>query len=173
MATSLCAARLPTDNAMDAPKSLTDTSARKARRAALGQPHIAPLAAFVTRLRQAAGHADEVPDFDPFDGGVLAECLFLLEAPGGRAVGSGFVSRNNPDETAKNFFLLKRRKDPRGDRRGYQGVFTAPNGTPRVASSASSSRSRRPQSPTGNAAHRAPSAALRALRVSASQPDVA
>jgi hypothetical protein len=30
----------------------------------------------------------------------------LLEAPGGRAVGSGFVSRNNPDETAKNFFLL-------------------------------------------------------------------
>jgi uracil-DNA glycosylase len=93
-------------SAMDAPKSLADTSARKARRAALSQPHIAPLAAFVRRLRQAAGHAEDVPDFDPLDGGVLAECLFLLEAPGGRAVGSGFVSRNNPDETAKNFFLL-------------------------------------------------------------------
>lgn len=91
---------------MDAPKSLADTSARMARQAALSQPHIAPLAAFVRRLRQAAGHAEGVPDFDPLDGGVLAECLFLLEAPGGRAVGSGFVSRNNPDETAKNFFLL-------------------------------------------------------------------
>lgn len=47
-----------------------------------------------------------MPDFDPLDGGVHAEGLFLLEAPGGRAVGSGFVSRNNPDETAKNFFEL-------------------------------------------------------------------
>jgi uracil-DNA glycosylase len=91
---------------MDAPKSLADSSARKARLAALSQPHVAPLTAFVQRLRQVAGHADRVPDFDPLDGGVLAECLFLLEAPGGRAVGSGFVSRNNPDETAKNFFLL-------------------------------------------------------------------
>jgi uracil-DNA glycosylase len=47
-----------------------------------------------------------VPDFDPCDGGVEAECLFLLEAPGPKAVTSGFVSRNNPDETAKNFYLL-------------------------------------------------------------------
>ena len=29
-----------------------------------------------------------------------------LEAPGRRAIESGFVSRDNPDETAKNFFLL-------------------------------------------------------------------
>lgn len=91
---------------MDAPKSLADSSARKARLAALSQPHIAPLAAYVQRLRQAEGHAGRVPDFDPLDGGVLAECLFLLEAPGARAVSSGFISRNNPDETAKNFFLL-------------------------------------------------------------------
>ena len=91
---------------MDAPKTLADASARKARLAALSEPHIAPLTAFVKRLRQAAGHVEGVPEFDPLDGGVLAECLFLLEAPGGRAVGSGFVSRNNPDETAKNFFLL-------------------------------------------------------------------
>jgi hypothetical protein len=33
-----------------------------------------------------------------------AECLFLLEAPGGNAV--EFISRNNNDETAKNFFKL-------------------------------------------------------------------
>jgi len=29
-----------------------------------------------------------------------------LEAPGPRAVKTGFVSRSNPDETAKNFYLL-------------------------------------------------------------------
>ncbi|HEY7504677.1 MAG TPA: uracil-DNA glycosylase, partial [Gemmatimonadales bacterium] len=38
--------------------------------------------------------------------GIDADCLFLLEAPGPRAVESGFVSRNNPDETAKSFMLL-------------------------------------------------------------------
>jgi uracil-DNA glycosylase len=64
------------------------------------------LTAFVTRLRRGLPNANGVPDFDPLDGGVEAECLFLLEAPGGKAVGSGFVSRNNPDETAKNFFQL-------------------------------------------------------------------
>ena len=47
-----------------------------------------------------------MPFFDPLDGGVDAECLFLLEAPGPRAVRSGFVSRNNPDETAKNWYEL-------------------------------------------------------------------
>jgi uracil-DNA glycosylase len=47
-----------------------------------------------------------VPYFDPADGGEGAECLFVLEAPGARAVQSGFVSRDNPDETAKNFLLL-------------------------------------------------------------------
>jgi uracil-DNA glycosylase len=47
-----------------------------------------------------------IPDFDPWDGGVRAEVLYLLEAPGANAVKSGFISRNNPDESAKNFFLL-------------------------------------------------------------------
>jgi len=36
----------------------------------------------------------------------MAELLYLLEAPGAKAVRSGFISRNNPDETAKNFFEL-------------------------------------------------------------------
>ena len=49
---------------------------------------------------------DLVPYFDPADGGVAAEWLFLLEAPGPNAVTSGFVSRDNPDETAKNWFEL-------------------------------------------------------------------
>jgi uracil-DNA glycosylase len=48
----------------------------------------------------------DIPLFDPLDGGVNAECLFLLEAPGPKAVCTGFVSRNNPDETAKNLMLL-------------------------------------------------------------------
>ncbi len=47
-----------------------------------------------------------VPHFDPLDGGINARVLFLLEAPGAKAVASGFVSRNNPDETARNFFDL-------------------------------------------------------------------
>jgi hypothetical protein len=91
---------------VNAPKSLADASVPAARRAALSQPHKAPLVAFVEHLRGRCGQGRRVPDFDPLDGGVHAECLFLLEAPGGRAVASGFVSRDNPDETAKNFFLL-------------------------------------------------------------------
>jgi uracil-DNA glycosylase len=59
----------------------------------------------VELVRIESGEPD-VPYFDPLDGGIEAECLFLLEAPGPKAVLSGFVSRNNPDETAKNWFEL-------------------------------------------------------------------
>jgi hypothetical protein len=91
---------------MDVPKSLHDIDARKARGALLEAPHIAPLTRFVHQLRARMGSEYAIPYFDPLDGGIGAECLFLLEAPGPKAVDSGFVSRNNPDETAKNFFLL-------------------------------------------------------------------
>jgi len=47
-----------------------------------------------------------IPYFDPRDGGIDAELLLLLEAPGPKAVNSGFISRNNPDESAKNIFEL-------------------------------------------------------------------
>ena len=50
-----------------------------------------------------------IPYFDPWDGGVQAELLLLLEAPGPKAVSTGFISRNNPDETAKNLFELANR----------------------------------------------------------------
>ncbi|WP_366888266.1 uracil-DNA glycosylase [Rhodoferax sp.] len=51
-----------------------------------------------------------VPHFDPLDGGVRARCLLLLDSPGRRSadsgsttvVGTGFVSRDNPDPTADN-----------------------------------------------------------------------
>jgi len=42
-----------------------------------------------------------IPYFDPCDGGVNARVLFLLEAPGAKAVASGFISRNNPDPSAR------------------------------------------------------------------------
>lgn len=69
---------------------------------------MARLAAYVAALRREVGPTAAIPDFDPWDGGAKAELLFLLEAPGARAVRSGFISRNNPDETAKNFFELNR-----------------------------------------------------------------
>jgi hypothetical protein len=90
----------------DRPKLLGDAGARAARRAQLRDPHVAPLTEFVEKLRIEVGPESRIPDFDPWDGGTAAEVLFLLEAPGGRAVQSGFISRNNPDETARNFFEL-------------------------------------------------------------------
>jgi uracil-DNA glycosylase len=94
--------------ATDIPKSLGDPTARKERLAAIREEHVAPLNDFVDKVRSEKGLASEIPYFDPADGGCQARCLFLLEAPGPKAVASGFVSRNNPDETAKNFFLLNR-----------------------------------------------------------------
>jgi uracil-DNA glycosylase len=44
----------------------------------------------------------DVPNLDPNDGGVNARALFLLETPGPRAVGTGFISRDNPDPSARN-----------------------------------------------------------------------
>jgi uracil-DNA glycosylase len=100
--------RLPMIQVPDSPKLLSDPVARAARHAQLAEPHVAPLAAFVAALRNEAGPAAAIPDFDPWDGGATAELLYLLEAPGAKAVLSGFISRNNPDETAKNFFELNR-----------------------------------------------------------------
>ena len=90
----------------DRPKLLGDPAAVAARLNQLHEPHIAPLTRFVETLRREAGPSAAVPYFDPWDGGVAAEVLMLFEAPGPKAVKSGFISRNNPDETAKNFFEL-------------------------------------------------------------------
>jgi uracil-DNA glycosylase len=87
-------------------KTLRDPIVQQQRLAGLEQPHIASLTAFVRALREEVGPEYSIPYFDPADGGKDAEILFLLEAPGPRAVRSKFVSRNNPDETAKNFLLL-------------------------------------------------------------------
>lgn len=92
--------------AVDAPKTLASEAERAARTALLSRPHIEDLARFVERMRKAKGPSCRIPHFDPLDGGIAAQVLFLLEAPGPKAATSGFVSRNNPDETAKNFFQL-------------------------------------------------------------------
>ncbi|MBB2981412.1 MULTISPECIES: uracil-DNA glycosylase [Burkholderiaceae] len=94
---------------IDAPRTLRDPQAIAQRRAMLAEPHIAPLALYVQGLR--AQHPTwEFQDFDPLDGGVQADTLFLLEKPGpmtspnGKKQGSGFISRNNDDPTAEAVF---------------------------------------------------------------------
>jgi uracil-DNA glycosylase len=94
------------DTAVDAPKTLASKDECAVRHALLSQRHIESLARLVESMRKAKGSDYKIPDFDPLDGGIDAQVLFLLEAPGRKAVTSGFVSRNNPDETAKNFYLL-------------------------------------------------------------------
>jgi hypothetical protein len=87
----------------DLPKILGDPAVVQSRLSQVHEAHIFPLTHFVERLRFDKGD-NRIPYFDPWDGGVGAEILFLLEAPGPKA--KIFVSRNNPDETAKNIFEL-------------------------------------------------------------------
>ena len=94
------------DTCPDVPKSLQDPEVRRLRLAAVDEPHVALLTAFVHELRGEMGTDYSIPYLDPADGGTRATLLYLLEAPGPRAIASGFVSRDNPDETAKNFLLL-------------------------------------------------------------------
>lgn len=91
---------------MDCPKMLRDEAAQKQRLSQRAEPHVSSLAEFVRGLRNKMGPEVSIPYFDPWDGGVEAEVLFLLEAPGPKARNSGFISMNNPDGTAKNFFEL-------------------------------------------------------------------
>lgn len=94
------------NNGIDKPKSLRDPITIQSRLAGIFDTHISPLTNFVETIRKETGLNREIPYFDPLDGGINAKCLFLFEAPGPRAVDSGFISRNNPDESAKNFFEL-------------------------------------------------------------------
>ena len=89
---------------VDAPKLLGNSSAVQERLSQIELPPMAPHTEFVRRLRSEMGSNASIPYFDPWDGGINAEVLYLLEAPGPKAIKSGFISRNNPDETAKNFY---------------------------------------------------------------------
>ncbi len=101
----------------DKPRSLKKPEVRKERRAAVDDPHVRDLNNLVREIR--AERSEEcslfedgsIPFFDPMDGGLRADCLFLFEAPGGKAVDSGFISRNNDDQTAHNFFDMNNEVD--------------------------------------------------------------
>lgn len=79
-------------------------------------PHMIELASYAEGLRRPGV---EVPDFDPFDGGIEARVLFLFEKPGpmtaeagsGQRSGSGFISRDNDDPTAEAVFNFMRQAD--------------------------------------------------------------
>lgn len=93
---------------MDQPKLLGEPEALRERLSQLEDEHIITLTRFVHRLRERIGPQAAIPYFDPWDGGTEARVLFLLEAPGPKARNSGFVSMNNPDETARNLFEISR-----------------------------------------------------------------
>ena len=86
----------------DAPYSLSDKAVYTERLSMLRCPHIAPLSEFVDQLKRAFGRGGGMPYFDPLEGGVQAKRLIVQETPGPKAVGTNFISRNNPDPTAKN-----------------------------------------------------------------------
>ena len=83
-------------------RPLADPSERRRRRELLGSDHMAALAAYCETLRRPGL---EVPDLDPLDGGTGARLLLLLEKPGPKTSaargGAGFVSFDNPDQTAR------------------------------------------------------------------------
>jgi len=90
----------------DAPYLLNNEEEQRRRLEMLSLSHVKPLANYVASLRAVLGEQYRVPDFDPCDGGTQARVLFLLEAPGPKAVESQFVSSNNPDPTARNLWHL-------------------------------------------------------------------
>jgi hypothetical protein len=94
----------------DAPRSMREAGVRERRRGMLNLPHVAALTTYAASLREQG--SVEVPEFDPLDGGVEAQVLFLFEKPGpmtaerggSKRSGSGFISRNNDDPTAEATF---------------------------------------------------------------------
>ena len=71
--------------------------------------HIAPLTTLVDWIRADLTESKKVPYFDPWDGGIHAKVLFLLEAPGPKSKKCGFVSKDIKDPTAKNLDTLIRK----------------------------------------------------------------
>ncbi len=89
----------------DGPGTNKDPDERQRKKLLLREPHVAPLTKYVEDLRVQRPDAD-IPWFDPTEAGVRARVLILLEAPGPRAVASGFISPDNGDPTAENMWKL-------------------------------------------------------------------
>jgi uracil-DNA glycosylase len=105
----------------DEPKRHKDAQFLVNKKARLWEPHVAPINRFVDGIRKeiaaelptiGSGHATpsvHVPYVDPDSGGTQARVLFVLESPAGpAALGSGMLSADNNDETAKNVWLAYR-----------------------------------------------------------------
>lgn len=61
------------------------------------------LSGLAQKIRKEKKLTREVPGFDPKNGNEKAKFLFLLEAPGPKAVESGIISFDNPDPSARHF----------------------------------------------------------------------
>jgi hypothetical protein len=121
----------------DTPRSFRQPEFLALRRLMLHEPHIAPLTAYVETLR--AKFPDwEFQDFDPMDGGVDADMLFLLEKPGpmtspnAKRKGSGFISRNNDDPTAEAVFTFMQQAEIDRKRVVLWNVIPGWNGTIKI-----------------------------------------
>jgi hypothetical protein len=121
----------------DTPRNFRQPELVAMRRRMLHEPHIAPLTAYVESLR--AKHPDwEFQDFDPMDGGVDADMLFLLEKPGPmtspqtKRKGSGFISRNNDDSTAEALFTFSEQAGIDRKRMVLWNVIPGWNGTIKI-----------------------------------------
>ena len=81
---------------------------REKRLTRIYEPHIAPLTAFVDGIRKTTDPHQPywAPYFDPVSGGTAAQVLCLLESPGPQVSTTGFVSADNPDQTAENMSCL-------------------------------------------------------------------
>lgn len=81
------------------------------------EPHSAPLASWVDETaqeREVNGLPMVMPYIDPLDAGTRARVLLFLEAPGpmtnanNTRPGSGFISSDNADPTARNLWKARR-----------------------------------------------------------------
>ena len=96
--------------------ALSNASEIERRMALLNEPHMTALVSYLEDLEAAARPSIKVPYFDPCDGGVNAKALFLLESPGPKVLGTNYISRNNPDDSARNMSdLLAKAKLARQD----------------------------------------------------------
>jgi len=100
----------------NAPYALADSVERDSRTSRLHETHVATLTDMVIKMRKEKRPDYFIPNFDPCDGGINSRVLILMEAPGPKAMASGFVSRNNPDPTASNLCkILHEAQIPRRD----------------------------------------------------------
>jgi uracil-DNA glycosylase len=98
-----------TDSRLLLPKAHRFRDVVESKEQRIHDPHVAPLNRLVEQINAGRG-AHLAPWFDPDGGGTSACVLFLLENPGRRATsarGSGFISADNNDDTAANFFRMR------------------------------------------------------------------